>query len=50
MSSNSKQQQQAIADYLEALLEDVSDETVVSPVVILKDAQPKTLEIGRAHV
>ena len=43
MSSNSKQQQQAIADYLEALLDDVSEETVVEPVVILKEAQPKTL-------
>ena len=42
MSSNSKQQQQAIADYLEALLEDVSEEAA-EPVVVLKEAQPKTV-------
>jgi len=41
--SNDSKQQQAIADYLDALLEDVSDEASAEPVVVLKEAQPITL-------
>ena len=40
--NNDNKQQQAIADYLQALLDDVSEETVV-PVVQLKEEQPQTV-------